>query len=209
MLHLGMACYQSIRSLRMQHSSVQKRNGNGSLEGITKLTKLVLSALLNVFPAIFPACLTTEDVCDIVCTEWRLYQTEKFPDSAYQTRSENKMSLQKQNLYWEEAFMLAGVDLVTQESPNCDMVKFVLHLEKLVGSDGKPKYAFLVSLFQVILLISHGNSAPENSFSITKAMLDAHGNSLGESTIEALRFVKDAILRYPSILDIPVTRSLV
>ena len=95
------------------------------------------------------------------------------------------MSVKKQNLYWEEAFMLAGVDLVTQESPKCDMVKFILHLEKLVGSDGKPKYAFLVSLFQVILLISHGNSAPENGFSITKAMLDVHGNSLGESTIEA------------------------
>ena len=187
----------------------EKRNGNGSLEGITKLTKMVLSALPNVFPAIFPACLTTEDVCDIVRTEWRLYQTEKFPDSAYQTSFENKMSLKKQNSYWEEAFMLAGVDSVTKESPKCDMVKFVLHLEKLVGSDGKPKYAFLVSLFQVILSISHGNSAPENGFSINKAMLDAHGNSLGESTIEALRFVKDAILRYPSILDIPVTRSLI
>ena len=105
--------------------------------------------------------------------------------------------------------MLAGVDTVAKESPKCDMVKCVLHLEKLLGSDGKPKCAFLVSLFQVILSISHGNSAPENGFSISKALLDVHGNSLGESTIEALRFVKDAILRYPSILDIPVTRSVI
>ena len=105
--------------------------------------------------------------------------------------------------------MLAGVDSVAKEPPKCDMVKFVLHLEKLMGSDGKPKYAFLVSLFQVILSISHGNSAPENGFSINKAILDVDGNSLGESTIEALRFVKDALLQYPSVLDIPITRSLV
>ena len=39
-------------------------------------------------------------------------------------------------------------------------------------------------------------------------MLDVHGHSLGESTIEALRFVKDALLQYSSILDIPITRSL-
>ena len=88
------------------------------------------------------------------------------------------------------------------------MEKFVLYLEKLNGSDGKPKYAFPVSLFKVILSISHGNSAPENGFSINKAMLDVHGHSLGESTIEALRFVKDALLQYSSILDIPITRSL-
>ena len=88
------------------------------------------------------------------------------------------------------------------------MEKFVLYLEKLNRSDGKPKYAFLVSLFKVILSISHGNSAPENGFSINKAMLDVHGHSLGESTIEALRFVKDALLQYSSILDIPITRSL-
>ena len=40
---------------------------------------------------------------------------------------------------------------------------------------------------QVILSISLGNSAPENGFSINKAMLDVHENSLGESIIEALR----------------------
>ena len=30
---------------------------------------------------------------------------------------------------------------------------------------------------------------------------------LGESTIKALRFVKDALLQYPYILYIPITRS--
>ena len=105
--------------------------------------------------------------------------------------------------------MLTGVDSVSKESPKCDIVKFVFHLERLMGSDGKQKCVFLVSLFQVILSLSQKNSALENDFSISKAMFNVHVISLGESTIEALRFVKDALLPYPSILDIPTTRSLV
>ena len=86
--------------------------------------------------------------------------------------------------------------------------KFALYLQKLNSSDGQPKYPFLVSLFKLVLSISHGISAPENGFSINKAMLDIHGYSLGESLIEALRFVKDSILKHSSILDIPITSSL-
>ena len=103
---------------------------------------------------------------------------------------------------------MVGVDHISKELPTCDMEKFVLYLQKLNSSDGQPKYPSLVSLFKLVLSISHGNSAPENGFSINKAMLDIHGYSLGESTIEALRFVKDVILKHSSILDIPITRSL-
>ena len=110
------------------------------------------------------------------------------------------MSSRKQNSYWEIAFHLTGVDHVSKELPTCDM-------EKFVNQNGEPKYPFLVSLFKLVLSISHGNSAPENGFSINKAMLDIHGYSLGESTIEALQFVKDAILKHSSILGIPITRS--
>ena len=48
-----------------------------------------------------------------------------------------------------------------------------------------------------VLSISHGNSAPENGFSINKHILDIYGHSLKEDTIEALRVVKDAILHHP------------
>ena len=82
------------------------------------------------------------------------------------------------------------------------------YLQELHSTEGQPKYPFLVSLFKLVLSISHGNSAPENGFSINKAMLDIHGYSLGKSTIEALRFVKDAILKHSSILDIPIPKSL-
>ena len=59
-----------------------------------------------------------------------------------------------------------------------------------------------------VLSISHGNSALESGFSINKHILDIHGHSSKEDTIEALRVVKDAILRYPSLLDIPVTKEM-
>ena len=39
-------------------------------------------------------------------------------------------------------------------------------------------------------------------------MLNVHGYSLGESTIEALWFVKDVILQHSPILGIPITKSL-
>ena len=60
---------------------------------------MVLSVLPNVLSPIFPAVLTAEDLCDIVRTEWRLYQTENFLESAYQTSAEKKMSSRKQHSY--------------------------------------------------------------------------------------------------------------
>ena len=39
-------------------------------------------------------------------------------------------------------------------------------------------------------------------------MIQLHGTSIGPDTIEALRFVKDSILSYRSILDIPITNFL-
>ena len=77
----------------------EKRNGSGSLEGISEFTRMVLSALPNVLLAIFPAVLTTEDVCDIVCTEWRLYQT-KF------SRLSLSNKCRKQNVLKETTFLL-------------------------------------------------------------------------------------------------------
>ena len=115
--------------------SPEKRNDNGSLGGISDLAKMVSSALPNVLTAVFPKSdLTAEEVCDILRTEWRLYQTEHFPETAYQTTAENKVSSRKQNSYWERAFHLAGVDVVSKEPAKCDMEKFVLYLEKLNGS---------------------------------------------------------------------------
>ena len=71
------------------------------------------------------------------------------------------------------------------------------------------KYPVLVCLFKLILFLSLGNSAPENGFSINKLLLEIHGSSLKKETIEAIGMVKDSILKYESILDIPVTKEMI
>ena len=49
----------------------------------------------------------------------------------------------------------------------------------------------------------------ENGCSINKSILEVHGHSLGEDTLEALRVVKDAIVNSGSVLDIPITHTLI
>jgi len=58
------------------------------------------------------------------------------------------------------------------------------------------------------LNLSYGNAAPENGFSINKNIIGIHGPSIQADTIEALRIVRDTILNYDSIFNVPITRSL-
>ena len=55
------------------------------------------------------------------------------------------------------------------------------------------KYPQLLPLVKCVLSLSHGNSVLERGFSINKILLDAHGHSIKEDTIVALRFVKDKL----------------
>ena len=114
--------------------------------------------------------------------------------------------------YWEKAFLFAELPSSPNgDDPgnNVDIEMFVNHLASLTGEDGSQKYPILTSFYFCILAISHGNSAPENGFSINKNMLEVHGNSIEPETIEALRLVKDTILTFDSIVDIPITRDFI
>ena len=88
------------------------------------------------------------------------------------------------------------------------MEKLAHHLENLRNSSCTVKLPILSAFMKLVLSASHGNSALESGFSINKHIVDIHGHSLKENTIEALKVVKDAILRYPSLLDIPVTEEM-
>ena len=57
--------------------------------------------------------------------------------------------------------------------------------------------------------LSRGNSVPERVFSSNKNLLDAHGNNMGEDTIQAHRFIKDAIHRAGGSTNIIFTRQLI
>ena len=62
-------------------------------------------------------------------------------------------------------------------------------------STGKSKYDILFNFVMCVLLLSHGNSDPERGFSINKFLLDTHGNSISEVTIECIRLLKDFLIR--------------
>ena len=66
----------------------------------------------------------------------------------------------------------------------------------------------LLLLFKTVTSFSHGNSAPENGFSINKFIIGLHGNSIQAGTIKALPMVKDTILSHGSIFDVPITKGL-
>ena len=82
------------------------------------------------------------------------------------------------------------------------------YLENLRDSSGTVKFPILSAFMKCVLSISHGKSALESGFSINKHIRDIHEHFLKEDTIEALRVVKDAILCYPTLLDIPVTKEM-
>ena len=56
-----------------------------------------------------------------------------------------------------------------------------------------------IALVKCVLSLSHGNSVPESGFSINISMLEVHGHSLGEDTLEALRVVKDTSVNSGSV----------
>ena len=80
---------------------------------------------------------------------------------------------------------------------------------QLKDEQDRKKYPKLFALVKCVLSLSHGNSAPESGFSINKFMLEVHGHSLGEDTLEALRVVKDAIVNSGSVQNIPSTHTLI
>ena len=68
------------------HIHPLKHNETNALGGISNLTLQVSNALNNVLPHFFPTVdniLSSEDVCDKVRSEWRLYQTEIKPEDVY------------------------------------------------------------------------------------------------------------------------------
>ena len=117
----------------------------------------------------------------------------------------------KQVSYWEKAFELAGIQQKSDVDGEgqFDLDTFIISLKrKILTESGSVNYPTILSLLKSVASLSHGNDAPENGFSINKYIIGIHGPSIQEDTIEALRIVKDTILNYGSIFDVPITRSL-
>lgn len=95
--------------------------------------------------------------------------------------------------YWKNAFEVCGLE---SEVENEEEVKtkfkriddYWTYVGNITGDDGKAKYPQLSALCRCVLSLSHGNAVPERGFSINKILLEAHGTSMDESTIQAHRF---------------------
>ena len=116
----------------MQHPL--KRNETNAFGRISNLTLQVSNGLNNVLPNVFPTVdniLSSEEVCDKVRSEWRLYQTEIIPEDAYMNEKEVSPIKTRQKVsYWEKAFVVAGITEVgnIDEAKSCNIEKFVLYL---------------------------------------------------------------------------------
>ena len=70
------------------------------------------------------------------------------------------------------------------------------------------KYPQLHTLVKCVLSLSHGNAVPERGFSINKLFLESHGYSIENSTICALRIVKDMIHKVGGVKKFPVKKLI-
>ena len=60
-----------------------------------------------------------------------------------------------------------------------------------------------------ILALPHGNADPERGFSLNKNVLSVHGYSIKEETLEAIRLVKDFIIRNGGVVNIDISKDLI
>ena len=105
---------------------------------------------------------------------------------------------------------MAGIQ--QQETHKCNFRRiddFWLDVSKMNDSIGNPKFAKLSTLALCLFVLPHGNSDPERGFSMNKHFLKAHGTSLMEDTITALRLIKDVILLYSGVTNIDVSMEFI
>jgi len=73
---------------------------------------------------------------------------------------------------------------------------------------GNALFPHLTTLVNCLLTLIHENATTESGFSLNKAIVVAHGTSLDEKTLVAIRVVKNAIINAGGYLNIPITNPL-
>ena len=152
---------------------MQKKNDKNALESITYIAQDIIKALSQVLVNVFPKLTSPEEVCDAFRSEWRLYQTEKIKEEHCRCTTA-AVSERKQASYWENAFLTAGLENISEKNAvsKFDIEKLVHHIGNLRDSSNTIKYSIFFAFMKCVLSISHGNSAPESGFSINKHVLD-------------------------------------
>ena len=107
-----------------------------------------------------------------------------------------------QDSYWAYAHEVCGMPLV-DKSPNkfVRIDKYWSKIGELVGDKGCYMYQQLIALIKCVLSLSHGNAVPERGSSINNILLEAHGYTIKNDTIVALRIVKDEVRRVGGVVN--------
>ena len=71
------------------------------------------------------------------------------------------------------------------------------------------KYSTIAKLSHSVLLLPHGNADPEMEFSLNKNILAVHGFLIKEETLEAIRIIKDLIIRNNGVMNIEINKDLI
>ena len=99
--------------------------------------------------------------------------------------------IQNPKSYWPYALKVCDLD---QEERVPSRYKYIddywRNIGELKDDEGALKYLQLHMLARCILSLSHGNAVPERGFSINGKILDAHGYSVSEESVIALRIGK-------------------
>ena len=145
---------------------------------------------------------THERIVDKIRLQWSMYQLEEVPEQYYlKPEVESSLSMHLQPSYWSYASEICKLaPVVKKTSKYVRIDSYWSKIGKMLNESGNLKYPQLFQLVKVVLSLSHGNSVPERGFSINKILLDAHGTSLKEDTITALRLGKFK-LRYIKFLS--------
>ena len=87
-------------------------------------------------------------------------------------------------------------------------VSYFFQVSHIKDCEGNMKYNAIAKLSHCVLLLPH-NADSERGFSLNKNVLAAHGFSVKEETLEAIRMAKDFIIRNNGVMNIEINKDLI
>ena len=194
-----------------QYLNPSLRTDAASTSAVSNLALCVAIVLTNCLHSVFGISVdeTREGLVDLVRNQWRMYQVETIPEEWYQMKDEGP-STRVQQSYWKYALGICMIEPVTSPiKGQIRMDEYWHKVSKMTDATGLLKYPQLAALIKCVLSLSHGNAVPERGFSINKIMMEAHGYTIDNETISALRLVKDAIHRVGAVHKFTISRKLI
>ncbi|CAL4241631.1 unnamed protein product [Meganyctiphanes norvegica] len=195
-----------------QYLHPEKRNYSASLNAAARLSLKVASTLKNHLGKVFgvPENTTVSDVCDLVKSQWQIYQLIDIPKEWHTLETASaKKERQHTESYWRNVEK-SWIDLTPKDSEEKSLRidSYWSRVFEVKDSDGRKRFPQLAAFVKVILTLSHGNAGPEQGFSINKSIIDAHGTRLGEDILIALRRIKHRLLQVGSCKNFIITKPL-